>query len=72
MNKDDSAKVFNVWSKENSIHLPSKKELLLEIIDQVASLFATGSLYSFILNFKNITMAYVHESIRNVLGIEPE
>ncbi|MFV5702517.1 LuxR C-terminal-related transcriptional regulator [Flavobacterium sp. XS2P12] len=72
MNKEDGAKVFSVWSRENSINLPNKKELLLEIIDQVASLFAVGSFYYFILNFENITMDYVHEGIRNVLGIEPE
>jgi DNA-binding CsgD family transcriptional regulator len=72
MNKEDGAKVFSVWSKENSINLPNKKELLIEIIDQVASFFAVGSFYYFILNFENITMDYVHEGIRNVLGIEPE
>jgi len=72
MNKEDGEKVFSVWSKENSINLPNKKELLIEIIDQVASFFAVGSFYYFILNFENITMDYVHEGIRNVLGIEPE
>lgn len=71
MNKEDGAKVFSVWSKENSIHLPNKKELLLEIIDQVASLFTVGSFYYFILNFEDITMDYVQEGIRSVLGIEP-
>jgi DNA-binding CsgD family transcriptional regulator len=71
MNKEDGAKVFSVWSKENSISLPNKKELLIEIIDQVASFFAAGSFYYFILNFENITMDYVHEGIHTVLGIEP-
>lgn len=72
MNKNDSAKVYSVWSKENSIHQPNKKELLLEIIDQVASFFAVGSFYYFIVNFENITMDYVHDGVRAVLGIEPE
>ncbi|WP_445737043.1 PAS domain-containing protein [Mariniflexile sp.] len=72
MNKEDSAKVLNVWSKENTIYQPKKKELLLEIIDQAASLFAVGSFYYFILNFENITMDFVHGGIRDVLGIEPD
>lgn len=71
MNKEDGAKVFSVWSKENSINLPNKKELLSETIDQIASLFAVGSFYYFVLNFENITMDYVNEGVRNVLGIEP-
>lgn len=72
MNKADSAKVFSVWSERNSIYQPKKKELLLEIIDQTAALFAPGSFYYFIVNFENITMDFVHEGIRPILGIEPE
>ncbi|WP_372757971.1 LuxR C-terminal-related transcriptional regulator [Mariniflexile sp.] len=72
MNKEDSAKVFNVWRKENPIYRPNNKELLLEIIDQVTSLFAAGSYYYFILNFENITIDFIHESIKDVLGIEPK
>lgn len=72
MNEADSAKVFSVWSERNSIYQPKKKELLLEIIDQIAALFAVGSFYYFVVNFENITMDFVHEGVRNLLGIEPE
>ncbi|MBP0903491.1 LuxR C-terminal-related transcriptional regulator [Mariniflexile gromovii] len=72
MDNNDGAKVFSVWSKENDIKLPKKKELILEIIDQIASCFAAGSFYYFILNFENITMDFVHEGLRDVLGMEPE
>jgi DNA-binding CsgD family transcriptional regulator len=71
MNQEDGAKVFEVWSKENSINLPNKKELITEVVDQVASFFAGGNFYYFILNFEGITMDYVSEGVQNVLGIEP-
>ncbi|HEY9221732.1 MAG TPA: PAS domain-containing protein [Lutibacter sp.] len=72
MNEKDSAKVLNIWESENKILQPNKKELLLEIVDQVASLFTAGSFYYFILNFENIEMDFVSESIKDVLGIEKE
>ncbi len=72
MNNNDGAKVFSVWSKENAIKLPKKRELILEIIDQIASCFAAGSFYYFIVNFENITMDFVHDGLRDVLGMEPE
>jgi DNA-binding CsgD family transcriptional regulator len=72
MNKADSAKVFSVWSERNSIYQPKKKELLVEIIDQIAALFSVGSFYYFIVNFENITMDFVHEGVKDLLGMEPE
>ena len=72
MNKEDGEKVFSVWTERNSIYQPKKKELLLEIVDQIASHFAAGSYYYFVLNFENITMDYAHDGVMNVLGIEPE
>lgn len=72
MNKADSLKVFSVWNERNSILQPKKKELLIEIIDQIASLFAVGSYYYFVVNFENITMDFVHEGVRDNLGVEPE
>jgi len=72
MNKEDGDKVFSIWSKENSITLPKKKELILEIIDQIASCFAAGSFYYFILNFENIKMDFVHDGVTDVLGVEPK
>lgn len=72
MNEKDSAKVLGVWESENKILLPNKKEILLEIVDQVVSLFAVGSFYYYIFNFENLKMDYVNDSIKDVLGIESE
>lgn len=72
MNEKDSAKVLSIWESENKILQPNKKEILLEIVDQVASLFASGSFYYFVLNFENIGMDFVSDSIKDVLGIEPK
>lgn len=72
MNKDASDKVLSVWSKENSILQPSKKELFLGIVDQVVSLFAVGSFYYYILNFENLKMDYVNDGIKDVLGINAD
>lgn len=72
MNEKDSAKVFSVWDTENKILQPNKKELLLEIVDQVASSFAAGSFYYFVLNFENIGMDYVSEGVKDVLSIARE
>ena len=72
MNEKDSAKVLSLWESENKILHPNKKEIHLEIIDQVASLFAPGSFYYFVLNFENIGMDFVSDSIKDVLGIEPK
>ncbi|MDO9038729.1 MAG: LuxR C-terminal-related transcriptional regulator [Lutibacter sp.] len=72
MNEKDSAKVFSVWDTENKILQPNKKELLLEIVDQVASSFAAGSFYYFVLNFENIGMDYVSDGVKDVLSIARE
>ena len=72
MNRANGDKVFNVWSVRNSIYQPKKKELLLDIIDQIVNLFAAGSFYYFIVNFENITMDFVHDGTRDVLGIDPK
>ncbi|PKP29022.1 MAG: hypothetical protein CVU01_02080 [Bacteroidetes bacterium HGW-Bacteroidetes-18] len=72
MDEKDRAKVLHIWESENKIFHPNKKELHLEIIDQVASLFSAGSFYYFVLNFENIGMDFVSESIKDVLGIAKE
>ncbi|MGV8946390.1 MAG: LuxR C-terminal-related transcriptional regulator [Lutibacter sp.] len=71
MNEKDIAKILDVWKTENTIFRPNKKELLLEIIEQVASLFSVGSFYYYVLNFEDLKMEFVHSGVREVLGIEP-
>jgi DNA-binding CsgD family transcriptional regulator len=71
MENENVTKILNVWETNNKIRNPVKNELYLDIIDQVASLFAAGSYYYYILNFTNLEMEFVHQGIKNVLGIQP-
>ena len=66
------AKVMNVWASENKIIRPLKKELLLEIIDQIASLFSVGLFYYYIVNFENLEMEMVHKGTQEILGLNPQ
>lgn len=70
MKKSGGEKVLSVWEKENKILYPNLKEQLIEIVEQVASLFSVGQVYYFVLNFKTYKFDYVSDSVRNVLGIE--
>lgn len=63
-------KVLNAWETENKILSPFDKQLTLKVIDQIATLFAAGSFYYYILNFENLQMDFVHEGVGEVLGIE--
>lgn len=72
MKESGGEKVLSVWEKENKILYPNEKEQLIEIIDQVASLFSAGQVYYFVLNFETYQFDFVSDGVRNVLGIEPE
>lgn len=65
-------RVMNVWEKENKILYPNIKEQLIEIIDQVASLFSAGQVYYYIFNFETYKIDFVSDGVRTILGIEPE
>lgn len=70
MEKTGISKVKNVWEAHNTIRDPVKKELYLDIIDQVASLFSAGSYYYYIFNFGTMQMEHVDKKTFDVLGIE--
>jgi DNA-binding CsgD family transcriptional regulator len=72
MKNDYAAKVLSIWESNNKILQPIKKELHLDVIDQIASLFAIGSYYYYILNFENLELEFVHSGIQDVLGISPD
>ena len=72
MKESGGKKVLNVWVKENKILYPNEKEQLIEIIDQVSSLFSAGQVYYCILNFETYKFDYVSDSVRSVLGFEPD
>lgn len=72
MNKNTGiSKVLEVWESKNKILNPVDKELYLEIIEQMASLFAPGSFYYYVLDFENLEMNAVSQGIQSILGIEP-
>jgi DNA-binding CsgD family transcriptional regulator len=70
--KEGFSKVMNVWKLENKILNPNSNKLAFEIVDQIASLFSTGSFYYFITNFVTYKMDFVNEGTLEVLGIEPD
>ncbi len=72
MKETSIAKIKSVWEKDNTIFYPNKEGQVLEIVDQIASLFSAGSFYYYIINFRDLSFEYVHEGTREVLGIEPE
>ena len=70
MREDSIAKIRNVWEFKNMIVDPIKSTISIDIIDQIASLFAAGSYYYFIYNFDNHSMEFVNSGIADILGIE--
>ncbi|TGV02751.1 LuxR C-terminal-related transcriptional regulator [Flavivirga rizhaonensis] len=72
MVNENTVKLLQLWNQENKLTIPNNKEPIIEIIDQIASLFTAGSFYYYILDFTSYKMTYVHEGIEEVLGIKPE
>lgn len=64
-------KVMNVWESQNKILNPVDKELYLDIIEQMANLFAPGSFYYYILDFEKLEMNFISHGAKAILGIEP-
>lgn len=69
MQKDGITKTKNIWELKNKISNPITAGLDLNVINQIASLFAAGSYYYYIFNFENLKMEYVHPTTIDVLGI---
>ena len=71
MKEEHITKLKNVWESKNKILKPIEKKLVIDIIDQVASLFSAGNYYYFVTNFETYKMDFVSDGILNVLGIYP-
>ncbi|NOZ46425.1 MAG: hypothetical protein GXO79_06545 [Chlorobi bacterium] len=69
---NDIEKVYEVWRTHNHIKLKVAPLEFRKIIEQVATFFSAGSYYYYIFNFATLQMEYVHPTIKNVLGIDPE
>jgi DNA-binding CsgD family transcriptional regulator len=72
MKETGAEKVMNLYETKNKILSPNTKEQLIEIIDQLASLFSAGQVYYYIFNFETYKFDFVSDGVRTVLGIEPE
>ena len=72
MKESGGEKVLSIWEKENKILYPNSNEQLIEIIDQVASLFSVGLVYYYVFNFETYKFDFVSDGVRTILGIEPE
>ncbi|TNJ43819.1 hypothetical protein KFZ70_07540 [Tamlana fucoidanivorans] len=68
MKEKQVAHVLNLW-KNNQPLLPEKKEIFLDAIDQIGSLFAIGSYYYYIFNFQTLDIDFTHKGTQDVLGI---
>ena len=71
MEEANIAQVLNRWETEEKLLSPINKQLTLELIDQIANLFAGRSFYYYILNVDNFHLDFVHEGVQEVLGIKP-
>lgn len=71
MDKSSIDKIKKAW-EPNKIGRPIKTELYLNIIEQAANLFSTGSFYFYIMNFDTLEMEHVDNRVESVLGINPK
>lgn len=69
MERGNITTALKAWSAANKNLSPTSKELTLNVIDQIATLFAAGSFYYYILSLDTLQLDFVHEGTREVLGI---
>lgn len=67
---DKVQKVITTWGTINKIEKPSK-DVHLEIINEIASMFAVGPFYYYILNYSTLNMDYIDDGVVNILGFYP-
>ncbi|MFI1773214.1 LuxR C-terminal-related transcriptional regulator [Thalassobellus citreus] len=72
MKKESINKLLKVWKTKNLILKPVEKQDIINIIDHIASIFAADSFYYLIMNFETMSIEYVSEGTKTVLGINPE
>lgn len=70
MLEKDIEKVLAVWGSKNKIFKPSNKNLTLDIVDQIALLFAAGNFYYFVFNFATYEMDFVSDGTKNLSSIK--
>lgn len=69
MKNEHIKKIMNVWESNNKILKPGVKKNIIDIVEQVASLFSAGNYYYYVLNFETYQMEFASEGTKKVLGI---
>ncbi len=64
--------ILKVWKTKNNIENPNIQENVIEVVDQIATLFSTGLYYYFIFNFDTLKFEVIKGNIEKVLGIPPD
>ncbi len=65
----NTAEVLGVWRTHHCISNPSEKKISFKPTGQLPNLFSAGNFYCFILNFVNLQLEQVSESVVSYLGI---
>lgn len=77
MKKSNAQQLLETFKSHNPIFHPSKvnyQELLrqVEYADKMATLFASGNCFYFIMNFNEMKIDYISDSVFNILGMSKE
>lgn len=72
MQEEDIKKLFAVWNDVDKVEKPSNTRLVLDIVEQVASLFSAGNFYYYVFNIKTYKMDFVSDGTKDLLGISKE
>jgi DNA-binding NarL/FixJ family response regulator len=70
--KNNITKVLSVWEKHNNISNPRPFNESIKIVNRIGNFFAAGSFFYYIFNFESLSMDYVSESVKDLLGISPD
>jgi len=65
--------IKQAWKIGNSISEPNKTiPDTFKIVDQIGHFFSPGDFFYYVFNFETLTFDYISDSVRNVVGIEPQ
>jgi len=62
--------IKNVWETQNHIEEENPIPTSVDVVNHIASFFAPGEFYYYILNFNTLQMEHVHENFTNILGYQ--
>ncbi len=69
----DMQHIKRAWRIGNSISEPNKPVPdTFKIVDQIGHFFSPGDFFYYIFNFETLAFDYISDSVKNVLGIDPQ